>query len=64
MTANLAYLKELDYLDTRKQSLTKLGPVERVDRDAEPKPKSKAKPKKGAGKGKRAEAAQEAEAES
>lgn len=64
VTANLAYLKELDYLDTRKQSLTKLGPVEKADRDAEPKPKSKAKPKKGAGKGKRAEAAQEAEAES
>lgn len=50
VSANLAYLKELDYMETRLQSLSKTPGAEKPDRDEE-KPKAKPKPKKGKGKG-------------
>ena len=45
VSANLAYLKELDYIETRMSSLTKQVPFERPEKDLESKPKAKPKAK-------------------
>lgn len=54
ISANLAYLKDLDYLETRQQSLGKQGkaPSDPTDLEENPKPKPKPRPRrKGAGRG-------------
>ena len=64
VSANLAYLKELDFFESRMQSVAKSSPVEKIEKEVEPRAKPKAKAKKGSGKGKRTESVPEAEAES
>ena len=54
ISANLAYLKDLDYLESRQQALGKQGkvPPDPGDREEDPKPKPKPRPRqKGKGKG-------------
>ena len=56
VSANIAYLRELDFMESRMSSLSKLGGPEKPEKDpdaAKPKPKPKAK--KGTGKGSKSE---------
>lgn len=63
ISANLAYLKDLDFMETRMSSLTRQSPPERPERDLESKPKPKPKPKKGFGKGKKSDQSPEGDTE-
>lgn len=57
VSANIAFLRELDFMETRMASLSKLGAADKPEKEAEPsRPKPKAKSKKGAGKGSKGEA--------
>ena len=62
ISANLAYLKELDYMETRVLSVGKQQPAEKAERDPEAKPKPRPKGKKGAGKGAKNDVTHEAPA--
>lgn len=64
VSANLAYLKELDFMESRMQSVSKASQVDRAEKETEARAKPKAKSKKGFSKGKRTEVTTEAEAES
>lgn len=53
VAANLGYLKELDYMESRLQTLNRVpGAPSKTDLDEDAAPRAKAKAKKGQGKGK------------